>query len=137
MSVPYTAGNVPSSELGKVIKATNECYIQQNLPKQPLNQCCPTAKLSNRETYSGGTNSSSLLYSKLQQLSICNYQQQIQLPQARGQIPGKCQPRSLVIQSRPVAIAPCTMSQEHLNVGIPKPVDTCFNLIGITQKRIN
>jgi hypothetical protein len=137
MSVPYTAGNVPSSELGKVEKATNTCYVQQNLPKEAPVLCCPTTMPSNRQTYFGGTNSSSLLYGQLQQYAICNYQQQVQLAQARGQIPGNCQPPSLVIQSRPVAPAPCTMSQEYLNVNLPKPVDTCYNLIGITQKRIN
>jgi hypothetical protein len=154
MSVPYTAGNFASGETDKKIIDTQVAFIEKNVPyiasisKAPI--CCPNPVIPN---YKGGVNSSIITLQQSAQTLLCNsiqetivnpadnpnsrrYQQAIQQAIAKGQSPGVCQRKPFTNQ-RFVPIVRCTTAQEYLNVGVAKPVDTCFNVIGISQLRIN
>lgn len=147
MSVPPTAGNFASGVTDATERANTVCYIATNLPKQPAASACVVRRpQTNDESYRGGNSSGAYLDSQLQALATCNYQRQLALAQARGQVPGsallRCPPSQYVpIQtgSGPGFFPPgrCTTPQEYANVGVPVSVPTCYNLVGITQKKIN
>jgi hypothetical protein len=154
MSVPYTAGNFSSGETDKKIIDTQIAFIDKNVPfiasiSTPPT-CCPNPVIPN---YKGGVNSSIITLQQSAQTLLCNavqeaianpadnpntrrYQQAVQQAIAKGQSPGVCQRKPFTNQGF-VPVVRCTTAQEYLNVGVAKPVDTCFNVIGITQLRIN
>lgn len=157
MSVPYTAGNFSSGETDKKIVDTQVAFIEKNVPyiasisNAPI--CCPNPAGTVIPTYKGGTNASVITQALATETLLCNavqeaiinpadnpnsrrYQQAIQQAIAKGQSPGVCQRKPFTNQ-RFVPVVRCTTAQEYLNVGVAKPVDTCYNIIGITQLRIN
>lgn len=154
MSVPYTAGNFASVETEKKTKDTQVAFIEKNVPfiasisTTPI--CSPMPIIP---YYRGGVNSGVITLQKSAETLACNavqeanvnpadnpnsrrYQQAVQQAIAKGQSPGVCQRKPFTNQ-RFVPVIRCTTAQEYLNVGVAKPVDTCFNIIGITQLRIN
>ena len=145
MSVPPTAGNFASGVTDAAERANTVCYITTNLPKEPAPCPPPTRPQTNAETYSGGASSGAYLDTQMRNYATCNYQRMLALAAARGQVPGQCPPvppaQYVTIQtgSGPGFFPPgrCTTPQEYLNVGVPVSVPTCYNLVGITQKRIN
>jgi hypothetical protein len=84
----------------------------------------------------GGLTSQMLTLTQLQQYGSCDYARTLALAKARGQAPEPCTPVPFTNQ-RYIPPARCGPSQEDANAGQPVPVDTCYNLIGITQQRIN
>ena len=146
MSVPPTAGNFASGVTDATEKANTVCYITANLPQQPAACPPPTRPQTNAETYNGGASSGAYLDTQMRNLATCNYQRMLALAAARGQVPGSAcsvpapaQYVTIQTGSGPGFFPPgrCTTPQEYLNVGVPVPVPTCYNLVGITQKRIN
>jgi len=84
----------------------------------------------------GGLTSQMLTLTQLQQYGSCDYARTLALAKARGQAPEPCVPVPFTNQ-RYIPPTRCGPSQQDANAGQPVPVDTCYNLIGITQKRIN
>jgi len=136
MSWEVNGGNVASTVTERITASTLRCYINRNLPTT-ANLYCPMDASSNQMSYGGGTISSDLLKTQMAQLTVCNYQKDLALAEARGKIPGPCPIVKTKIVERRVPVVRCTTSQEYLNVGVAKPVDTCFNIIGISQIRLN
>ena len=136
MSWEINGGNVASTVTENITASTLRCYINRNLPTKP-NTFCPIDASSNIATYGGGVTSSDLLKTQMATLSVCNYQKDLELALARGKIPGPCPIVKTKLIERRVPVVRCTTAQEYLNVGVAKPVDVCFNVIGISQTRIN
>jgi hypothetical protein len=138
MSWEVNGGNTASTVTERVTASTLRCYINRNLPQVP-NTYCPTAMdpSSNILKYGGGILSSDLLKSQIAELTVCNYQKDLALAKARGKVPEPCPPVKSLFVERRVPIVRCATPQEDINVGVAKPVDTCFNIIGISQLRIN
>ena len=136
MSWEINGGNVASTVTERITASTLRCYINRNLPTIP-NTFCPVRTTTNQATYGGGATCSDLLNTQIATLSVCNYQMDLALALARGKIPGPCSPVQSRIVERRVPVVRCTTPQEFINVGVAKPVDVCFNVIGISQVRIN
>ena len=136
MSWEINGGNVASTVTERVTASTLRCYVNRTLPTTP-NTFCPMDASSNFATYSGGVTSSDLLKTQMATLSVCNYQMDLALAKARGKIPEPCPPVQTRFVERRPAVVRCTTPQEFINVGVAKPVDVWFNVIGISQVRIN
>lgn len=136
MSWEINGGNVASTVTENVSASTLRCYLNRNLPKS-TSSCCISDASSNQATYGGGVTSSDLLKTQMATLTVCNYQMDLELAKARGKIPGPCPIVKTRLVERRVPVVRCTTPQEFINVGVAKPVDVCFNVIGISQIRLN
>lgn len=136
MSWEINGGNVASTVTERVTASTLRCYVNRTLPTT-ANTFCPLDASSNIATYGGGVTSSDLLKTQMATLSVCNYQTDLALAKARGKIPEPCPPVQTRFVERRLPVVRCTTPQEYLNVGVARPVDTCFNVVGISQIRLN
>jgi hypothetical protein len=91
--------------------------------------------------FGGGRRSGTHLAHQVRQYEICTYNQNLAVKALR-QVPNPC-PQNVIQAARfqqyqrRAAAAPCPVNQEHINVGVPHPVNgPCHNIIGIHQIRI-
>lgn len=136
MSWEVNGGNVASRVTENINASTLRCYINRNLPTTYTICSLPVID-SNKAKYGGGTISSDLLKTQMATLSVCNYQSDLALAKARGKIPEPCPIVKTKFVERRIPEIRCTTAQEYLNVGVARPIDTCFNIIGISQIRLN
>jgi hypothetical protein len=139
----YETGNEASSITGKIQAATIRCEIDKinqfyTANPRPQVAACYVPQMN---YYGGGRRSGTHLAHQVRQYEICTYNQNLAVKALR-QVPDPC-PQNVIQAARfqqyqrRVAAAPCPINQEHINVGVPHPVNgPCNPIIGIYQTRI-